>query len=139
MSGKAAVAILIVVLAGCSDNKPKAEEKKGPPRATPVLATAENAKNPLAKYLEVSGLRMSEKAGGKLTVKVAVVNHSQAEISDVALEVTTPACTLPIKVGSLMPEEVKDSSGECTTTMRVYELPDWQFVRPTFKITSPGE
>ena len=130
--------VLAAFLCGCSADKPKAEEKKGAAKAVPVVPTADNAKHPLAKHIEVAGFRMSEKPGGKLTVKMVVINHSQAEINDLTLEVTTPGCTLPVKVGAMSPEESKDVSADCSTTMRVYELPDWQFIRPSFKITAPA-
>lgn len=136
---RSVLAVVALVLAGCSADQQKKAEQKGPPRAQPVVAMAENSKNPLAKYLEVAGFRMTERPGGKLTVKMVVINHSQADINELALEVTTPACTLPVKVGALGPDETKDVSADCTTTMRVYELPDWQFIRPTFKITAPAE
>jgi hypothetical protein len=130
--------VLTLLISACSQNDDKKAEK-GPPRSQPVVALAENMKHPLAKYLEVAGFRMSEKSGGKLTVKMVVVNHSQADINDLALDVTTPACTVSVKVGALTPDEAKDASGECTTQMRIYELPDWQFIRPAFRITSPAE
>jgi hypothetical protein len=127
------------VLAACSRDQPKEPEKKGAAKSMPVMTMAENSKHPLARHIEVAGLRMSEKSGGKLSVRMVVINHSQADISDLGLELSTPACTLPVKVGSLGPEESKDITAECTTTLRVYELPDWQFVRPSFKITAPSE
>ena len=100
---------------------------------------ADNTKHPLAKHIEVAGFRMSEKPGGKLTVKMVVINHSRADVSDLGLDVKTPACTVSVKVPALAPEESKEVTGECTTQLRVYELPDWMFVRPTFTITAPPE
>lgn len=104
---------------------------------SPSCRTAENKGNPLAKYIEIAGFRISEKPGGKAGVRMVVINHSQADLTELALEVTTPACTAQVKVGSMGPEESKDVTSECATTLRVYELPDWQFVKPSFKITSP--
>ncbi|MFX8786122.1 hypothetical protein ABTM90_20080, partial [Acinetobacter baumannii] len=75
--------MLALGLVGCSADKPEKEDsaKKGA-RAEAMVATADNKSHPLAKFIEVSGFRVGEKAGGKLLVKMAVVNHSQADISD---------------------------------------------------------
>lgn len=131
------LAAAVLALAGCSPSPEPDKAAKGPAKPVPVVAMAENTKHPLAKYVEVAGVRLSEKPGGKLSVKVAVINHSDADIADLGVELTIPACTLPLKVGTIGPEESKDVSGECSTKLRVYELPDWQFVKPEFKITSP--
>ena len=42
------------------------------------------------------------------------------------------------KVPSLGPLEIKDISAKVTTKLRIYELPDWQFMRADFDITSPA-
>jgi hypothetical protein len=112
------------------------------------LMMAENRNHPLAKYLELAGFRLSEKKQGQLTVQFAVVNHSDANITDlgmnISLKPTTagpndpPFCTFSVKVPSLAPVEAKDTTAECKTTLRIYELPDWMFIRPTFQITSPS-
>ena len=131
--------LLVFALYSCSSDKPQEAAQKGPPRPQAAAVLAENIKHPLAKYIEVAGFRLNEKGGGKLTVRMVVINHSQADINELALEVTTPACTLAVKVGAMGPEESREVSSECVTKMRVYELPDWQFVRPAFKITAPPE
>ena len=97
---------------------------------------------------EIVGFRTSEKGQGKLLVKFGIVNHSDADIADLGLNVSLkpvnakpedpPFCTFPVKVPALLPQEIANSSGECTTTLRVYELPDWQFIRATFEITAPA-
>lgn len=109
---------------------------------------ADNRTHPLAKYLEVAGFRLSEKGQGKLTVKFAVVNHSDADIADLGLTVglrpvtakanDAPFCTFSTKVPTLAPQETANATGECSTQLRVYELPDWQFVRASFQITAPA-
>lgn len=140
--------LLISLLAGgCSSDKPAQPAPKSGSVPTGVMM-AENRKHPLAKYLELVGFRLSEKGQGKLTVKFGIVNHSDADISDLGLNVSLrpvnakpedPAfCTFPVKVPALLPQEIANASGECTTTLRVYELPDWQFIRATFEITAPA-
>jgi hypothetical protein len=144
-----AVAVLSIALiaAGCSSQSgasPAASKGGG----VSGVMMAENKKHPLAKYLELVGFRLSEKGQGKLTVKLGVVNHSDADISDLGLQIglkpvnakpdEAPFCTLAVKIPALGPQEIASATGECTTTLRVYELPDWQFIRGTFEITAPA-
>jgi hypothetical protein len=102
--------------------------------------------HPYAKYLEVAGLRLSEE-GGRVKVQFAVINHSGAEMAGLELKVALqstaakpddpPLAVVDAKVGSLGPHEVKDLSALVKTKLRAYELPDWQFLRATFEVTSP--
>jgi hypothetical protein len=104
--------------------------------------------HPLAKYLELAGYRLSEATPGKLNVKFVVVNHSDADIGDLTLKVklvTTaekagepPITEFEAKVPSLGPQEIKDVSATGATKLRIYELPDWQFIRAQVEITSPA-
>lgn len=106
-----------------------------------------SSKHPLAKYLEIAGFRVSEGGAGKLTVKFAVVNHSDADIGALAMNIkltTTaakpedpPIAAFEAKVPALGPQEVKDAVGTATTKLRVYELPDWQFLKADAEITAP--
>src|SRR5271165_1822169 len=139
---------LCVALAACSsppaNDAKQAAKKTGPVEPTSAIPTK---KHPLAKYVELVGFRLSEAGGGKLKVKFAVVNHSEADIGDLGVRVrlTTssakpddpPIATFDVKVPSLGPEEVKDVSAATTSKLRVYELPDWQFLKAEFEITSP--
>ena len=112
-------------------------------------ATANSAasSNPVAKYVEIAGFRLSEKSPGHLQIQFAVINHSEADIGDIAMTVflraTTakptdpPLFTFPVKVEALGPEGLKEVTADLPTKLRVYELPDWQFLRADFQITSP--
>jgi hypothetical protein len=139
------VSYLLAVLVACSSPPPPAKPAKaGAPEST---VTSFAAKHPLAKYLELSGYRLSEKGAGKLAVKFVVVNHSEADIGDVTLKVrlvTTaakpedpPIAEFEAKVPSLGPQESKDVSAMATTKLRIYELPDWQFIRAEVEVTAP--
>ena len=129
---------ITLALCSCAPDK-KVEPPKNPLATEPVIPTAENKTNPLAKYIELAGFRMSERTAAKLAIRFMVINHSQADVSDLGLDVTTQPCTVSVKIPSLGPEEAKEVTGECATKLRVYELPDWQFIRPSFKITSPSD
>ncbi len=150
MSRAAAPCFLLTVLmivTGCSSqNSAKTAQQPGN-RIPSNAVTAENRNHPLAKYLEVAGFRLSEKKQGALTVQFVMINHSDANITDLGLNVSlkpttagpndAPFCTFSVSLPSLGPVEAKDTTGECKTNLRIYELPDWNFIRPSFRISSP--
>ena len=49
-----------------------------------------------------------------------------------------PVATFEAKVPSVGPEETKDVTVEVPTKLRIYELPDWQFLRGEFEILAPA-
>jgi len=122
----------------------------GPPAAlskAPSSAGASAKASALQKYVEVVGLRLTEEANKKPQVRFVVVNHSGAEIADLAGNVNLWARTaksdeeavgtFTFKIASLGPYETKEMSGALNTKLRVYELPDWQNLVPEVQITSP--
>jgi len=137
---------LLLALCACSspDTKPG---KSSLPAPSPGVSVAIN-KHPLAKYLELVGYRMAESGAGKLKITFGVVNHSDADIGDLGLHVKLvtsaakpedpPIAEFDAKVPSLGPQENKDVSVIVPTKLRIYELPDWQFLRDQFEITSPA-
>lgn len=142
-----ALVAIVLSLAACSSPPPDTGKKKSL-EAPEALTTTFTGNHPLAKYLELSGYRLSETAAGKVTVKFVVINHSEADIGDLTLKiklVTTadkpgdpPITEFEAKVPSLGPQEVKDVSASATTKLRIYEMPDWQFLRAVVEITSPA-
>jgi hypothetical protein len=101
----------------------------------------------VARSMEVVGVRVSEKSPGHLQVQFGVVNHSEADIGDVKMDVnlrtTTakpgdpPLITFSAKVPSLGPSELKQVTADVPTKMRAYELPDWQFLKADFQLAEP--
>ena len=75
-----------------------------------------------------------------------IVNHSEADLGDVAFKIkltTTaakpedpPIAEFDGKVSRLGPLEMKDMSTTVPIKLRLYELPDWQFLRVQYEITS---
>jgi hypothetical protein len=134
-------------LTACSAPAPDTSQakKSGTPQATDTVITTPH---PLAKYLELSGYRITETSPGKLNIKLAVVNHSEADIGDLTLKIkliTTaakpddpPITEFEAKVPALGPQELKDVTATAATKLRIYELPDWQFIRAAVEITSPA-
>jgi hypothetical protein len=140
------IATAFLLLAACSP-PPAPKQAAAPPPGGPGPATT-TSKHPLAKYIELSGFRMSESQAGKLKIKFAAVNHSDADLGDLTVKVRIitsaakpedpPVTTFEAKIPSLGPQEVKDVNAEASTALRIYEFPDWQFLRADFDITSPA-
>jgi hypothetical protein len=80
-------------------------------------------------------------------VDFIIVNHSQADIGDLAGTVALMAsasnadqeavATFAFKLKSLGPFEAKSLKIPIQTKLRAYELPDWQFLKASVQITSP--
>lgn len=80
-------------------------------------------------------------------MKFVVVNHSEADIGELGVKVrlTTssakpddpPIAEFQVKVPTLGPEEIQDVVATAPSKLRIYELPDWQFLKAEFEITSP--
>ena len=47
--------------------------------------------------------------------------------------------TFPASVSKLGPSDLKDVTIDVPTKLRVYELPDWQFLKADFQITEPQQ
>ncbi len=120
--------------------------KPAKPSAAGAAQTSQSS-NPFAKYLELVGFRIIEKSPGHLEVRFGVVNHSEADIGEVKMDVNVrtttakpddpPLITFSTKVPSLGPSEMKPVVVDVPTKLRVYELPDWQFLKPDFVLTEP--
>jgi hypothetical protein len=133
------IAIGVAVLAGCSSSSTQKQAQPAP--------AAPRSSNPVARSIELVGLRVSEKSAGHLQVQFGVVNHSEADIGDVKMDVnlrtTTakpgdpPLITFSAKVPSLGPSELKQVTADVPTKMRAYELPDWQFLKADFQLAEP--
>ena len=116
------------------------------PAAT-VPARTPATTNPLQKYVEVTGIRFVETATHETEARFVVINHSGADITDLAGTVNIwgrtakaeeeAAGTFNFKLQELKPFESKDAVAPLTTKLKAYELPDWQNVVTAVQITSP--
>lgn len=89
--------------------------------------------NPYLKYLEVTGLRLTQNRSQKTQVRFLVVNHSGAEIPDLAGSLHLvpkgggePLGRVTLKVAGMGPYESREVEAIVDTKLKVYELPDWQ-------------
>ncbi len=114
--------------------------------ASAPAAAAAGKESPMQKYVEVSGIRFVETKKNQTEARFLVINHSGADISDLAGTVKVygragkteePAGNFDFKVASLGPYESKEITAPLATKLKSYELPDWQFVSTDVKITSP--
>ncbi len=106
--------------------------------------TAAIAGHPFRKHIEIVALRLIE-SGQRTMLRFTAVNHSAADLPGVVLRVTLtttadaegdpPLAVFDAKVGDLAAYGAKDLEVEIKTGKRVYELPDWQFLKTTFEIT----
>ena len=62
---------------------------------------------------------------------------STTALSDQSSPDDPPITEFEAKIPSLGPQETHDVSATANTKLRLYELPDWQFLRADFDITSP--
>ena len=134
-----------ILLISCSSSKPEPAEKGG--TAAPQVFSQTKSKHRFAKSIELAGFRVAELKPGTLQIKFGAVNHSLADLGDLGMTVIIrartareeepPLASFPCKV-YLGPEEWKDVTVNLPTKLRVYELPDWQFLRASFEITSPA-
>jgi hypothetical protein len=93
--------------------------------------------NPELKDLELIGFRLTEDEKQKAFVQFVVVNHSGADLGEIGLkgELKSIASRDKPTVGtfefkaSLNAYDAKDVKVPLETKLRVYELPDWQFLR----------
>jgi hypothetical protein len=105
-----------------------------------ALETPAASRHPLAKHLEVTGVRLSSAPGGKLKIQYIVVNHSAAALPDLKMTVALTSAgrqyaEFAAAVPSLGPYEARDLTATATTDAKPYELPDWQMFQPQFRIT----
>jgi len=103
--------------------------------------TAAAPTHPLAKYIEISGLRVVDGGPGEVKIAYIVVNHSPADLPELQAKITLaaagkPVFEFPAAIPSIGPYESKDLSAVLRTKLKPYELPDWQVLKPSIAITS---
>jgi len=118
-----------------------------PPSNVESPAAKAGAKtSPLQKYIEVSGIRFFQETKKGIGVKFTVTNHSDADASGLAGNVTIWARTKSSEedaVGTFAftadvpPQASKEVSAPLTTKLKMVDLPDWQFVVTDVQITAP--
>lgn len=127
-----------------SSRTPGVVPEAGAAADTAIEAAVEG--HPYKRHIEVTALRLIEE-GQRPKLRFTVVNHSASDLAGVKLKVTLtttasapqdePIAVVDADVGEIRAYETKDIETAIKTTKRVYELPDWQFLKATFELTSP--
>ena len=145
MVGVAAVVGLIIASAVWWKQRSSTEVAPAATAATePGTPAAATNAHPLAKLIELSGFRLAEDKSQKASVKMLIINHSTADTGQLELSVTLkaatakagdpPLATFDVRVPAIEPLGTREVSSPIKTTLRAYELPDWQFIRAEFQI-----
>lgn len=129
-------------MVGCSSSSSDKPVKTVAPG--PAHFVAAKSSNPAGKYIELVGFRVAEESPGHLEIQFGAVNHSEVDIGDLKLSVNLstsaakpgdpPLMSFPAKV-SLGPSDLKNVKVRVPSKLRVYELPDWQFLTADFQIS----
>ena len=140
-----AIGVIVVLFAGglywFFGRAPSTSAVIEAPAAKPGAAT----ENPLQKYIEVEGLRFGPQTKG-VQVTFVVINHSDSDIigltgTATVLAKTDKAQEEPVGTVDFQTSMPAQSSKELTlpfnTKLKLMEMPDWQNVTVTVKITSP--
>ncbi len=103
--------------------------------------------NPLQRYIEVAGVRFVQDAKKKTMAKFMVINHSEADFSGLAGNVTIWGRTQKSEedaegtfsfTTNLGPLESKEVTAPVNSKLQIYEMPDWQNVTLDLQITAPA-
>jgi hypothetical protein len=132
-----------------------AQYMKGNGAASTPAATVESpaAKklpqtNPFQKYIEISAVRFLQDAKKNTLVRFVLTNHSEADIADLAGNVTIWGRTQKSEEEAegtfsfttrVAPNESKELTAPLNTKRKIYELPDWQNVTTDLQITAPTQ
>jgi hypothetical protein len=112
--------------------------------STASAATAVVDAHPLARFVEITGLRVSADLNHKSQLQYLVVNHSSARLSDVLLKISVrstsdspgaPALfTLSVIVPSLGPNQSKEIKTDLDAALRSTAIPDWDNLRADVQV-----
>jgi hypothetical protein len=115
--------------------------------APAASATKPKPTNPIQKYIEVVGIRLTTDAKKKPVAKFVIINHASTEVDNLGANVTLWASTsrseedsvgsFNFRLDRIGPYESKEISAPFNTKLKVYELPDWQNATAEVQITSP--
>jgi hypothetical protein len=134
----AVLAILYLYILPRTSEKSTSTSLESPGAASNSASTPAH---PLAKYIEITGLRLMEDGGGQAKIGYVVVNHSPADLPDLKVQITLTAAgktmfEFPALIPSIGPYDSKDLTAAVKTQLKPYELPDWQALKPSLRIIS---
>ena len=107
----------------------------------PAQGASVTPAHPLAKYIQVTGIRIMPGRTGEAKIGYVVVNHSPADLPGLKAQLTLTGAgstifDVPVDIPSIGPFETKDLTASAKTQLKPYELPDWQTLTPSLRIIS---
>ena len=112
----------------------RAEKVAAEPKAG-LESAAGRPTHPLAKAIEVTGIRLRIPKPGQAEVQLLVVNHSAAEIAAISMDVVLTGkgtakevAVFPVTVKRLGPYGSSEVTAKAKTLVSAIDLPDWQFL-----------
>ena len=149
------ITVMILGVASVMQNHPPDRGATGPvstaPVATPASDTAVTpppAQHPLARFVEVTGLRVVADLQHRSQLQYIVVNHSATELSGLALQITVRSSSAPgndqaplfrvsAVVSSLGPYQSKEIRTDIDSQLQSKPVPDWDSLRVDVQVTEP--
>lgn len=123
----------------------RAEKAAAEPKAVMEEVKGAKGAHPLAKQIEVTGVRLRMPKPGQAEVQMVVVNHSAAEIAGLTMDVVLGAkgtnkevAVFSVKVKQLSPFGSAEVSAKAKSEVSAIDIPDWQFLEPKVVI-QPNE
>ncbi len=111
-----------------------------------TLVSAPGDPHPLARFVEVTGLRVSADLNRKSQLQYLVVNHSSVRLADVVLKIAVrsaadssgapPLFTLSVAVPVLGPNQSKELRSDLDAALRSASIPDWENLRADVQVNS---
>jgi hypothetical protein len=134
----ALLAVLYLYVLPHRGSEAAADAKGGAAKLEPVTSSTRGA-HPLAKHIEVTGVRIQEQTGGKVRIDFVVVNHSAGDLPPLKMDVRVLSgsreyFSIPVSLPSLGPFESREMTTNVKTDLKPYELPDWQLVQSKFTV-----
>ncbi len=102
--------------------------------------------HPLARFVEIAGLRVVADLNRKSQLQYLVVNHSSTRLSDVTLKIavrstsdssgSAPLFTLSVVLPSLGPYQSKEIKTDLDAGLRSASLPEWENLRADVQVST---
>lgn len=132
------VGVAVVLLGGGYwfwTKEERAEKAANTPKAAIETVKGAQGTDPLAKQIEVTGIRLRMPKPGQAEVQMVVVNHSAAEIAGLTMDVvlgakgtTKEVAAFSVKVKQLSPFGSAEVSAKAKSEVSAIDIPDWQFL-----------
>jgi hypothetical protein len=114
--------------------------------AAPAAVSATGDPHPLARFVEITGLRVNIDLNRKSQLQYLVVNHSSARLADATLTIAVrstadssgspPLFTVSVVVPNLGPYQSKELKTDLDGALRFSSLPDWENLRADVEVSA---